>query len=316
MKKFAFLFPGQGAQYPGMGKDFAETFPIARQTFEEADDLLSESLSKIIFEGSEAELTQTQYSQPAIFIVSTAILRVLKAQNPSLRPFVCAGLSLGEYTALAASMHLSFKETLLLIRKRALLMNEACEKVPGAMAAVLGLEAEKIDAALRGMEGVWVANYNCPGQIVISGTQQGIELASVALKGVGAKRVVPLQVHGAFHSGLMQTAQTGLTPFLEKAPLQTSPVRLVMNVTGDFAKTTEEIRQNLILQVTHSVKWAPGIQAMQSAGIEGYLEIGCGKTLTNFNKKIGVQAPTYSIDVLADLDVTLQALETSSCTCC
>lgn len=315
MKKFAFLFPGQGAQYPGMGRDFSAAFSIARETFEEADDILSEGLSKIIFEGSEQELTQTKYSQTAIFVMSTALLRTVQQQNPSLTPFVTAGLSLGEYTALCAAKRLSFKETLLLVRERALLMNEACEKIPGTMAAVLALDAAAIESTIKEIPGVWIANYNCPGQVVISGTQAGVEAASIALKTAGAKRIVPLQVHGAFHSGLMKTAQDGLTPHLKKALFQDSPVQLVMNVTGDFVAKTEEIRQNLILQVTHSVRWEQGIRAMEPAGIDAYLEIGCGKTLTNFNKKIGTKAPSYSLDSLKDFDSTMEALE-GSCNCC
>lgn len=220
MKRAAYLFPGQGAQYPGMGKDFFDVFAISRETFEEADEYLGERLSKIIFEGPEAVLTQTKHSQLAIFVNSAAILRALIQQLPDLKPAICAGLSLGEYTALFASGRLGFKETLFLVRERSRLMNDACEKIPGTMAAVLGLHAPEVEAAVKGLKGVWVANYNCPGQTVISGTKEGVEKGAEALKARGAKRVLPLTVHGAFHSGLMQPAQDALAPFIAAAPIR------------------------------------------------------------------------------------------------
>lgn len=317
MKKLAYLFPGQGAQYPGMGKDFSDSFAISRETFEEADEILGMSLSRIIFEGPEETLVQTKYSQIAIFVSSMAILRALQQQMPDVKPFVCAGLSLGEYTALCASGKLSFSETLLLIQKRALLMNEACEKVPGTMAAVLGLEGSRVEEALQGISGVWVANYNCPGQIVISGTKAGVEKGSEVLKAVGAKRILPLSVSGAFHSGLMQMAQEGLAPYILAAPLQETSVQLVMNVPGDFVVKTEEIRKYLISQVTQSVRWEQSILQMDRAGIDCYLEIGCGKTLSGMNRKIGVSGLTLSIEKLADLEnFAKQAMGTSSCNCC
>ena len=357
MKRVAFLFPGQGAQYPGMGKDFADAFAIARETFEEADDLLGEALSKVIFEGPESELTKTSNAQLAIFVTSVAILRTIQQQMPDLCPVVCAGLSLGEYTALFASGRLSFREALLLVRERARLMNEACEQVPGTMAAVLGMNGAEIDAALQGIyreglknrnmarsrpefepgfaggeaaqleqvercsrvsnsaagddartdfpitsgiKGVWVANYNCPGQIVISGTKEGIAAASMKLKEAGAKRIIPLQVHGAFHSGLMQGAQDALAPLIAAAPLVDSQIDLVMNVPGKVVSDLVAIRKNLTLQVTHSIRWEQGIRSMGS--IDLYLEIGCGKVLTGFNRKIGVTARCVSIEKITDLE--------------
>lgn len=308
-KKVAFLFPGQGAQYVGMGRDFYEAFSIAKETFQEADELLKESLSRLIFEGPEEKLTETKNSQIAIFVVSTAILRTIQQQFPDLTPALCSGLSLGEYTALCASGRLGFADTLRLVRERARLMNLACERTAGTMAAVLGLDAIGIEAAVRGMEGVWVANYNAPGQTVVSGTKEGIEKAMAALKEKGAKRVIPLSVHGAFHSGLMQSAQEGLAPWIERAPLQESPIPFVMNVPGDFAKETQEIRRNLIRQVTQSVRWEQGILAANAFGVDLYVEIGCGKTLAGLNKKIGGTAPTVSVDKTADLEALSQQLQ-------
>lgn len=295
LKKTAFLFPGQGAQYPGMGKDFAEAFVPARETFEEADDVLQENLSNVVFEGPESELTKTKNSQLGIFVMSVAILRSM----PVITPVVCSGLSLGEYTALFASGRLSFKDTLLLIQKRAGFMNEACERVPGTMAAVLGMTADEIDAALQGAKDVWVANYNCPGQTVISGTKEGVENGTAVLKAAGAKRVIPLQVHGAFHSGLMQSAQDLLAPFIAAAPIVDSSIGFVMNASGNYA-AGDEVKGLLSKQVTHSVRWEQGIRAMKD--VELYLEIGCGKTLAGLNRKIGVTAPTMSIEKVADLE--------------
>ncbi|HEX2582906.1 MAG TPA: ACP S-malonyltransferase [Chlamydiales bacterium] len=317
MKKITFLFPGQGAQYPGMGKDFWANFSIAKETFQEADDLLKESLSTVIFDGSEAELTKTKNSQTGIFVLSVAITRVLQQQLPSLVPTVVSGLSLGEYSALWASGRLSFKDTLLLVRERARLMNEACERTAGTMAAVLGMNAADIDEALRGVPEVWVANYNCPGQTVISGTKEGVENGCQRLKAAGAKRLIPLQVQGAFHSGLMQSAEIGLAPFVERAPLLDSKVGFVMNASGDFVTSLEEIRRQLVSQVTHSVRWEQGIAAIEKRQTDLYLEIGCGKTLSGLNKKIGVAAPTLSVDKLADLEAAVSQIEeNSSCKHC
>ncbi len=300
--KRAFLFPGQGAQYVGMGKDFFDSFPIARETFEEANDLLHFNLSQIIFEGPQEMLTETNQAQMALFVTSMAILRTVE-QQLSMKPTVCAGLSLGEYTALCASNRLSFAATLSLVQERARWMNEACEKIRGTMAAVLGLDAMHVETTLRGLRSVWVANYNAPGQIVISGTKEGVEKATLILKEKGAKRILPLSVHGAFHSGLMQSAQDQLAPFIEKAAIVESEIDFVMNVPGAFVKAKEEIRQNLICQVTQPVRWEQGIQAMKDAGIECFLEIGCGKTLTGLNKKMGISIAS-AIDRVTDLELT------------
>jgi [acyl-carrier-protein] S-malonyltransferase len=292
-----------------MGKDFFDAFPVAKETFQEADEILGASLSKTIFEGPEEVLTQTRHAQVAIFVVSMALLRVVQGQFPDIAPFVCSGLSLGEYTALCASGRLRFAETLRLVQERGRLMHEACEKVPGTMAAVLGLDAQGIENGVRGLKGVWVANYNAPGQTVISGTKEGVELAAQVLKEKGAKRVIPLAVHGAFHSGLMQSAQEGLTPWVQNAPIQDADVLFAMNVPGDFTQSKEEIRRNLILQVTHSIRWEQGIQAIERAGVHLYLEIGCGKSLSGLNRKIGVTAPTLSAEKVTDLEAISRQLD-------
>lgn len=299
MKKIAYIFPGQGAQIVGMGKDFFDTFVIAKKTFEEADDLLKMDLSKGIFEGPTELLTLTKNAQLSIFVNSMAITRVLHEEFPEMTPLFCSGLSLGEYSALCASGKLSFHESLALIQKRADLMNAACTKNPGTMAAVLGLNALDVDESLKGIDGVWIANYNCPGQIVISGTKEGVEKGSAALKEKGAKRVLPLSVSGAFHSPLMQDAQDALMPFIMASSLQKTPVELVMNVSG--ISENEKILENLTSQVTGSVRWEQGIRYMDERGVALYLEIGCGKTLSGMNRKIGVSGKTLSLEKVSDL---------------
>lgn len=304
MNNLALLFPGQGTQIVGMGKDFAEAFPLARETFQEADDLLKENLSKIAFEGPKEDLTKTKNSQLAIFVTSAAILRSL----PELKPMICSGLSLGEYTALWASGRLSFKETLLLVQKRALFMNEACEETKGTMAAVLGLSSSAIDAALSESQDVWVANYNCPGQTVISGTKDGVEAAAEVLKLAGARKVIPLQVHGAFHSGLMKRAQDNLAHYVEHAPVVSTDVGFVMNASGTFVSDVNEIRKQLTAQVTQSVRWEQGILAIEKRPVKLYVEIGCGATLAALNKRILVTAPTISVEKVSDVDGLVEQL--------
>lgn len=307
-KKIAFIFPGQGAQYPGMAKDFFENFSLARETFEEADDLLHRNLSKIIFEGPEAVLTETKNNQTAIFVVSIAILNVIKKSYPQIIPTVCSGLSLGEYTALTASNRLDFAACLPLVQHRGQYMNEACEAHPGTMAVVLGLDAKAVEEIVKEVDlpnDLWAANFNCPGQIVISGTAKGIEAGSAAAKAKGAKRVLPLQVHGAFHSGLMKSAEVKLQDHVHAVNLKDSQIEFVMNVPGDYVKDKTQIKTNLINQVTHSVRWEQGIRRMADQGIDLFIEIGCGKTLAGFNKRILPEAKTISVEKITDLDQLL-----------
>ena len=302
-KKIAFLFPGQGAQYVGMAKDFYENYAVARATFDEADEVLKTSFSKIIFEGPADVLTLTKNSQLAIYIVSVAIWRTVAQEFPDLKPVFCAGLSLGEYTALTAAKKISFQDGLLLVQARAAFMNEACEKTHGTMQVVLGLEPEAVSKALASLEEVWIANLNCPGQVVIAGTPRGIASAQEPLKAAGAKRILPLDVSGAFHTPLMKEAEHRLTPYIEAAPLQASGIEVITNVTGLPLATGEEIRSCLIKQVSSPVYWEKGIRYLVDQGVDLFLEMGCGKTLAGMNKRIGVTAPTISIEKLADLEV-------------
>jgi [acyl-carrier-protein] S-malonyltransferase len=305
--KIAFIFPGQGAQYVGMGKDFYDTFPAARDVFEKADAFLQRPFSSLIFSGSTEELTQTKNSQLAIFIVSLAILAALRQALPSIVPSVCAGLSLGEYTALVASGKLSLEEGLALVEKRAAFMQQACISNPGSMRVVLGMDPERIATVLQGLAAqAWIANLNCPGQVVIAGTVEGLEKASIALKEAGAKRVLPLEVSGAFHSALMQPARDLLSPYLLQASLQNTSIDLVMNTPGDFVKDTDQMRKFLIEQVTQPVLYQKGIEAMIREGVDFFLEMGPGKTLQGMNKKIGVTCPTKSIEKSLELEEWIQ----------
>ena len=310
-RNIAFLFPGQGAQYPGMGKDFWNEFSIVRETFEEADERLGRKLSKIVFEGPEQQLTETRNSQLGIYICSIAILRLLYQLFPQATPSHTAGLSLGEYSALCASKKLSFVDGVLLVDHRGRYMNDACEAFPGTMAVLLGMENEQVEKLVEKLnlpEELWVANYNCPGQVVISGTIRGIQIASQAAKESGAKRVLPLQVHGAFHSGLMKRAEVQLAPFIENAALQSSSISFVMNVTGRSTNELDEIRHNLIKQVTHPVRWEQGVRALIGASVDLFVECGPGKTLAGFYKRIGGHAPFVSIEKIADIKTFEEAL--------
>ncbi len=295
--KRVLVFPGQGAQYVGMGKDFL-SFSVVKETFEEANDLLQENLSKVFLEGPESDLIVTKNSQLAIFVVSVALFRVLLQQH-KLSFDTVSGLSLGEYTALFAAGKLSFKEALLLIQRRAMFMNEACRREKGAMAAVLGLESSKMEELLS--DGLWIANYNSPGQIVITGRAAKVEKVLSSLKEAGAKRVVSLAVDGAFHSPLMQVAEEKLTPYIQAAPIVDTPIAIVMNAPGDFS-SYDQLKENLSKQMTHPVRWEQGVRKMIVSGIDHFLEIGPGKTLTALLRKIAPQIKGVSLEKITDLE--------------
>lgn len=315
-QRIACLFPGQGAQYVGMASDFYSNFSAARLTFEEADALLSRPLSSVILHGPEDSLTTTRNSQPAIYVASMAIYRVIQ-ELFEIKPFLCAGLSLGEYTALTAGGWLPFLKTLPLVQMRGDFMNEACEATKGTMAVVMGLEGEKVEEIVRALnmpDELWIANYNCPGQVVVSGTMKAIEAVTAASKEGGAKRVLPLSVHGAFHSGLMDLAEKKLSPYINKAPFIQGESALVMNVPGDFVSDLTQLRHNLSRQVTQSVRWEQGIRQMENEKVDLYIEIGPGTTLSGMNKRIGVTAPTVSIGSVKDLDLLSKMMKEGDCT--
>ncbi len=267
-KKIAFLFPGQGAQYIGMAADFLKSFSAARLTFEEADEILKRPLSKIILEGPQEDLLQTKNSQTGIYTASMAILRVVQ-ELFDFRTFACAGLSLGEYTALTAAGWLSFRDALPLVQHRGEWMNEACEEFPGTMAVIMGLGNNEVEELVNGLQmpdDIWVANYNCPGQVVVSGTLKGVEAAMAEASRKG-KRAMPIAVYGAFHSGLMKKAEEKLTPYILKTALKKGPIQIVMNFPGDFVSDPQKVQQNLVRQVTGSVRWEQGIRALEKAAL-------------------------------------------------
>jgi len=286
-----------------MGRSFSEAFPVARQTFEEVDDELGFPLSSLIFDGPFEELTLTKHCQIAIYAVSMAIWRVVQDQfSVPLSSMMAAGLSLGEYTALTASGKLSFRDGVELVSARGLYMHESSIKYPGTMAACLGMELDRVRPVIEDIEGVWIANLNYPGQVVVSGTLAGVERAGSMLKNMGARRFVPLDVSGAFHSGLMGEAQDRLREQIEAVRLYSTPCLLVMNASGDFVASEENMRQHLIDQMTSPVYWGVGICKMEEKGVDLFIEMGCGKTLSNMNRKIGVSATTLSIERVEDLE--------------
>jgi [acyl-carrier-protein] S-malonyltransferase len=302
MTRYGFIFPGQGAQYVGMGLEFAENFAVAKDTFEEADEILGRSLSRIVFAGPDSLLTATHNSQVGIFVTSVAILRVVEQH---VSPDICGGLSLGEWTAVVASGRLTFEEALPLVQLRGSLMSRACEENKGAMAAILGLD--DLEELVASVEDLWVANLNCPGQVVISGSEEGVARGIELAKERGAKRAIPLQVHGAFHSGLMSEARDEFAPAVQQAPFKASDVPLAMNVIGGLAPSEDVIAENLIAQVTDPVRWEGCVRAMSE--VDCFLEIGCGKVLAGFNKRIGVNAPTVTIERVEDLEKVLDVVQ-------
>jgi [acyl-carrier-protein] S-malonyltransferase len=304
--KTAFLFPGQGSQVAGMGKDLAEAYPAARQTFEEADDVLGFGLADLCFNGPQETLDGTINTQPALYTCGIAILRALQAELPSAKPAFVAGHSLGEFTALAAAGAMPFADGLRLVRERGRLMKEAGTQSPGAMAALLGLDAPQVrEVCARASEqtgGVLVlANDNCPGQIVISGDEATIEIGLQLAQEAGAKRAVKLAVSIAAHSPLMEPASAAFRQALLAIPFQTPETTVIGNMDAAPLKAVDSLRRELDLQLTHSVRWTESVQAMLAAGIEQFIELGPKDVLTGLLKRIDRSKPGTPLNSTASL---------------
>lgn len=289
----AYIFPGQGAQFPGMGKDLYESNDVAKKLFDQANDLLGFNITQIMFEGTEEELKQTKVTQPAIFLHSV----ILAKTYPAFKPDMVAGHSLGEFSALVANEVLTFEDGLKLVYQRALAMQEACEINPSAMAAILGLADEKVEEICASIEGEIVvpANYNCPGQLVISGSTRGIEIACEKMKEAGAKRALPLPVGGAFHSPLMEPAREKLAKAISETVFHQPLCPIYQNVSTTAMSDVDMIKENLIAQLTAPVKWTQSVENMVKDGATQFLECGPGKVLQGLVKKIHKEAQTASI---------------------
>jgi [acyl-carrier-protein] S-malonyltransferase len=290
----AYVFPGQGSQFPGMAKDLYENYAAAKSIVDEADAILGFSLSKVMFEGTEEELKQTRVTQPAIYLHSVLIAKLGKDFAPAL----VAGHSLGEFSALVAAGGLAWQDGLQLVYKRALAMQKACEIQPSTMAAVLGLPdatIEEICAAYG--PSVVAANYNCPGQVVISGSVEGIDAVGIQLKEAGAKRVLTLPVGGAFHSSFMEPARLELAAAIEETELLKPVCPIVQNVNAQASQDPSIIKTNLIAQLTGAVRWTQSIETMVSMGASEFIECGPGKVLQGLVKKIHAEAMVSSMEL-------------------
>lgn len=298
-RRMAFIFPGQGAQYASMGKDFYEKFGESKKVFDKASDLLSMDMAQLCFEENE-RLSITEYTQAAMLTTMAAMLAHIKTLG--IVPSVCAGLSLGEYAALLAADVVSFEDAILLVRKRGIFMQEA---VPagGAMSAVLGLSEEMTEKICADTEGiVEVANYNCPGQQVISGECAAVAAAGEKLMASGAKKVVPLKVSGPFHSSMLAGAGEKLAAELLDVSFKDPVIPYVSNVTAKFVTSKEAIQELLVKQIASAVKWQQSIELMIQSGVATFVEIGPGKTLSSFVKKINREMKVISIDKVSDLE--------------
>ena len=286
------IFPGQGAQFEGMGKDLFDSFTQAQERFVQANEILGFDIAKIMFEGSKEDLQQTKVTQPAIFLHSVILAEVLGDKVASQ---AAAGHSLGEFSALTYSGALEFESGLRLVQQRASAMQTACEKTEGTMAAVLGLENKIVEKICEETTGVVVAaNYNCPGQLVISGERLAIEQACVALKEAGARRALILPVGGAFHSPLMETARVELAQAIASTPFHSPKIPVYQNVTAQSTTDANEIQENLVKQLTGAVKWTQSIEQMIADGAKGFIEIGPGNVLQGLVKKIDRSMDTFS----------------------
>ena len=306
MSRIAFIFPGQGAQVCGMGQDFYEQTETGKKIFDKASGLLGFSMPELCFEKND-RLDITEYTQAAMVTAGIAMMRVLEEKG--IKPDVAAGLSLGEYCALAAAGVMSDEDAICTVRQRGILMQEAVPVGEGAMAAILALDAAAIEAVTGAMEGVWIANYNCPGQIVISGKKAAVEEACEKLKAAGAKRALLLNVSGPFHSGMLTVAGEKLAQVLADVEIHTPRIPYVANVNAQFVTTAEPVKDLLTRQVSSSVRWQQSVEAMINDGVDTFIVIGPGRSLAGFMKKISKEVKTMNVEKLEDIEKVAEALK-------
>ncbi|PRP51217.1 [acyl-carrier-protein] S-malonyltransferase [Bacillus halotolerans] len=311
MSKIAFLFPGQGSQFIGMGKELYEQVPAAKHLFDEADETLETKLSSLIFEGDAKELTLTYNAQPALLTTSIAVLE--KFKESGITPDFTAGHSLGEYSALVAAGAMSFKDAVYTVRKRGEFMNEAVPAGEGAMAAILGMDADALkqvtDKVTEDGHLVQLANLNCPGQIVISGTAKGVELASEQAKENGAKRAIPLDVSGPFHSELMKPAADKLKEVLDSCELKDADVPVISNVSADVMTDKADIKEKLIEQLYSPVRFEETVNKLIAEGVTTFIEIGPGKVLSGLVKKVNRRLKTIAVSDPETIELAIQTLK-------
>lgn len=305
MSKIVFMFPGQGAQKAGMGKDFYEQSETARSVIDKATDLLDIDMKALCFEEND-KLDQTEYTQAALVTVCLSMEHVLRERG--LKPDVTAGLSLGEYCAIASAGGMTAEDAITTVRKRGILMQNAVPGGKGSMAAVLGLTGEAIETAIENIDGVSIANYNCPGQIVITGWKESVEKASEVLKEAGAKRVLSLNVSGPFHSPMLEAAGQELGKVLENVELSPLEIPYVTNVTAQYVTDISETKELLAKQVASSVRWQQSIENMIADGADIFVEIGPGRTLAGFMRKINRDVKVYNVAAWEDVDKVVSEL--------
>ncbi len=307
MSKLAFVFPGQGAQTVGMGKDFCQQYDVAKKLFQQADEALGYSIKEMCFEGPAEDLQLTANTQPAILTMSVIANEILKEHG--IQPDVTGGHSLGEYSALVAAGVLDFQDAVLLVHKRGQFMQEAVPVGQGGMAAIIGLADEVIvdacEKATKAAGEVQAVNFNCPGQTVIAGTTAGVEAAVETLKEAGAKKAVILPVSAPFHSTLMKPAAEKLAAELDKVTIRDAKIPVVSNFTGELETKAEEIKANLVAQADHPVKWIACVNTMKEFGAETFVEAGPGKTLCGFNRRIDKALKSMNVENLESLQKTL-----------
>ena len=302
MSKIAFLYPGQGAQKAGMGADFYENSAIARVIYEKASEALELDMKALCFEEND-KLDLTEYTQAALVTTCLAMTRVVEERG--LKPDVTAGLSLGEYAAIAAAGGMEDMDAIRLVRKRGILMQNTVPAGEGAMCAVMAMEAKKIEQVIADIDGVTIANYNCPGQIVITGEKEAVEKAAESLKEAGAKRTVMLNVSGPFHSPMLIPAGEKLKEELNQVEMKELNVPYVTNVTAEKIENISETKELLAKQVSSSVRWMQSMETLISDGVDTFVEIGPGRTLSGFMKKINRDVKVYNISKWEDVDVVL-----------